>query len=416
MQDRAPDHHPIIQKLRRESTRNDGAHPSVPLEPQRTLLLLGPTRAGKSTIVNILRDSLHETPKPQLYSATREPSTTQVGGFRIIDMPGFFDQQTHGSDFTLSNKRILKMLTETIKEKGPVDIVAFVFHLSNGIKTEDIETMLLVKQQVPSAGQKMMLIVTHAEELDEEIRANMMDDFFQHPKVIKANLRAYFNDEILFLGCLRYESLKQNNEHALRIEHENVSAMRKTFIEKCIDYEPNMKNHIDPSHARYSWKWRFLTTACKVILVLVSIAVLIIGKQWWGYVCLPIESADAEMSQIAHYYFGDRNFVDPSTNGSHWIPSNTSSPPLSVSATSQQHDSREQELQFGKPSTPVLDLQTSIESNDKLGTGKDEVRTEFRQPCYERCHGYREMRSMLQIESTSSDQTYGMSCTVRIII
>ena len=223
----------ILQRLKNErDQQSPDVYPPVPEEPQRTLLLLGPSRAGKSTIVQVLRDSLYQTPKPELYSATREPQAGVIGGLRIIDMPGFYDRQAQFGRPTLTNRLVLSMLRRQIKQNGLIDLFGFVFHLANGINSEDIEAMLLVKQNLPPSV-RMLLIVTHAEETDIASRKILIDGFFQHPRVIENNLRQCFDEQILFLGSLRYESLQRNDYDALSMEHQNVLAMRKDFLGKC---------------------------------------------------------------------------------------------------------------------------------------------------------------------------------------
>jgi hypothetical protein len=87
-----------------------------------------------------------------------------------------------------------------------------------------------------------MLVVTHAEELNSGEKDRLVEEFFQHPDVKQNNLRNFFEQEILFVGCLRYESCNQMDYIALRNEHQNVLEMRKKFIEKCFEEVPSLNN------------------------------------------------------------------------------------------------------------------------------------------------------------------------------
>ncbi|CAF1205329.1 unnamed protein product [Adineta ricciae] len=109
-----------------EPTRQFIGVPST--QTTRTLLLLGPSRAGKSTICQVLRDSRYQPPEPKLYSATREPEHHSVGNLRIIDMPGFCDNQP--------------------------------------------------QSKFPQLTKKMILVITHAEEINEGQRHQLVDDLF----------------------------------------------------------------------------------------------------------------------------------------------------------------------------------------------------------------------------------------------
>ena len=228
----------ILEKLKRQRDANSKLYISVPDSPLRTLLLLGPSRAGKSTISETLQDSLHEPNEPTLYSCTRHPDPKQINGLRIIDMPGFNDIQTRNRTTSLSNKSIVKMLQTQLREKSPVHYVAFVFSLADGIKQEDINAMIFVQSTFPELTGRMMLVVTHAEELNHDEKDELIDEFFQHPQVKQHHLRHFFQQGILFLGCLRYESYHRMDYTALYNEHQNVLEMRKKFIEKCFSEIP----------------------------------------------------------------------------------------------------------------------------------------------------------------------------------
>jgi len=232
----------ILSKLRDDRDRNLNLHPTPPKQPARTLLLLGPSRAGKSTIAKVLADSLYQPPKRELYAVTRQPEPQQIGGLRIIDMPGFCDLQTQKRNL-LKNTTILDMLGEQIRRNDPIHLFAFVFSLSDGINQWDINTMLLVQSKMPHLSEKMMLVVTHAEEMDEDMKDRLIKDFFNHPEVRKNDLRSFFKQGVFFVGSLRYESLQQNNYEALVIEHQSVLEMRKKLIDKCfkVDHSHNKR-------------------------------------------------------------------------------------------------------------------------------------------------------------------------------
>jgi GTPase SAR1 family protein len=223
-----------LRESRQQCDENSDLCIKVPTDSARTLLLMGPTRAGKSTICQVLRDSRYEPERPTFYSATRTPESQQIGGLRIIDMPGFNDLQTQTRN-SLSNNLILKMLREELDDKGPVHLFAFIFSLYGGIKKEDINAMLFVQSELPDLAGRTILVVTHAEELDDQGKNRLVKEFFSHPDVKKNNLQNFFQEDIFFVGCLRYESLNQRDETAIAYQHQNILGMRKKFIEKCFD-------------------------------------------------------------------------------------------------------------------------------------------------------------------------------------
>jgi hypothetical protein len=113
-----------------------------------------------------------------------------------------------------------------------------------------------------------MLVLTHAEELNNDEKNRLVDEFFNHPDVERHNLRNFFQQGILFIGCLRYESLIQMDYTALVNEHENVLEMRKQFIEKCFEEVPLSNNPPFTNSNTSSRSKRYFFFAILIILVL----------------------------------------------------------------------------------------------------------------------------------------------------
>ncbi|UJR17551.1 hypothetical protein I4U23_004447 [Adineta vaga] len=229
----------IIDELKQQRDENPHVYIPVPIEPERTILLMGSTRAGKSTIVRTLANSLYQPERPTLYSATRTPEPQKINGLTIIDMPGFNDLRVKNPP--LSNNLILRMLQEQMEKYHPIDLFAFVFNYQSGITNDDINSMINVKSEFPDLAGRTILLVTHAEELDDKAKNRLIDEFYSHPKISKNHLEDFFQKEIFFLGCLRYESINRPDIVALTNEHENVLSMRKTFIQKCFRNLPPRK-------------------------------------------------------------------------------------------------------------------------------------------------------------------------------
>jgi GTP-binding protein EngB required for normal cell division len=267
----------IFQQLREERDANPDLYITVPDTPLRTLLLIGPTRAGKSTICETLQDTLRIPESPSLSSSTRNPGAREINGLRIIDTRSFNNTQLATQNSSSGKQSIVATLQEQLTQNYPVHFVAFVIDLVNGIKEEDINTMILIQSNFPDLAVRMMLVVTHAEELNREGKDQLIKEFFQQPVVRQNNLRNFFEQGILFLGCLRYESYKQRNRAALRNEHQNVLEMRKKFIEKCFtdvprtnEFQLNIKNRLSPYISRVLSKPVILFVALLIIVTCLS--------------------------------------------------------------------------------------------------------------------------------------------------
>ena len=211
----------------------------------RNIILVGRSRTGKTTIANVVEDSLYVTSEPSLYSETRKPVFHQISTydandecfyfFNFVDIPGLYDQAARASE-QLSTDAILSFINDCLKmEITNIHMFAFVFNLHGGINEKDIDTMLLFKKKYPQLSANMALVITHCEHMKEEESQQLVNEFFRYTKVANAKLRDYFTLGTLYMGSLRYESKRDANEQSLLIEYNNVSEMRIKFIDKCIE-------------------------------------------------------------------------------------------------------------------------------------------------------------------------------------
>ena len=139
-----------------ESTTQDVTY--GPCE-ERTIMLLGRTRTGKSTIAEVLRSTLYKSKRLNIYSETREATikhffTTDKNSkksylFTIIDTPGFFDLTTEKSS-RLYNRNITEQIKSCLDFNiRHVHLIGIVFNLAGGINERDIQTMIYIKQNFP---------------------------------------------------------------------------------------------------------------------------------------------------------------------------------------------------------------------------------------------------------------------------
>ncbi|CAF1295273.1 unnamed protein product [Didymodactylos carnosus] len=247
-----------------------------------TILLIGRTRSGKTTIAEVLQDTLYIPPQPDLYSRTRSIVSYNIGkNLKVLDMPGFFDQQNYNNrSQQLSNNNIQSNIDYCLK-KEKISLFAFVCSLASGVNAQDIQSMIAVKQLYPQLASRMALIITHCEELGVQHAKKQIDEFFRHKDVVKHQLKDYFRRGVLYMGCIRPESADANNKQALINEYKNVLGMRTDFIKNCIVYQHRSDNQIhENKHALHigSWLdrgWRFYILFC--LFILVFILVLLYG-------------------------------------------------------------------------------------------------------------------------------------------
>ena len=200
----------------------------------RTIILIGRTRSGKSTIANVLRDPLYIPPTISVYSKTKTMEIVNIGSFEVVDLPGFFDR-TSGANRgeQLSNDDINKLLDTYLQRATEVNLFGLVFSLTGGINAEDIESMLLVMKKYRKFSRNFALVITHCEHMNREEREKLVHDFFSNADVIKYGIEDFFKEGILCMGSCRHQSFIRNDIAAFEDQYQNVLEMRQEFIEKC---------------------------------------------------------------------------------------------------------------------------------------------------------------------------------------
>lgn len=220
----------------------------------RNIVLIGRTRTGKSTISNVIRDPFHLPPLPSLFACTRNITfnritTTHRGNayfFTIIDSPGLYDSMRNEGE-RLTNNTIKKHLDQCItKDITHIHAFAFVFSSSSGINIEDIQSMMFIQKNYPELRNFFVLIITHCEEKNEEERRSFVEEFFQHPDVIKHGLREFFGLGVYFTGSLRPQLQRLPNLLAARAQANNILEMRKKLLDFLIARRETYNIHYKP--------------------------------------------------------------------------------------------------------------------------------------------------------------------------
>ena len=210
----------------------------------KTIILMGRTRSGKSTIAKVLENPLYIPPTLNLYSKTKQIEKVRIGSFHIIDLPGFFDRTSSSNrEQHLSNETINKLLDEYLEELKQVHLFGLVFSLTSGINDEDIQSMLLVMKKYQRFSRNFALIITHCELTSQEERVRLTTQFFSNDDVTKYKIQKFFKQDVLFMGCCQHESFMEKDRQAVECQYENILEMRKEFIEKCRNCSPIDARH-----------------------------------------------------------------------------------------------------------------------------------------------------------------------------
>lgn len=218
----------------------------------RSIVLIGRSRTGKTTMTKVIEDIFYRSGDIELYSESKGVEFLKVAKdasdgtrlyFNVVDTPGFFEQTTMELTSN-SNERIKQFLDSCLDhDVTNVHLFAFVFSLTAGINAEDIATMKFVKEKYPTLGGYMALVVTHCEKLDNEKREALIQKFFQHREIKASNLDNFFRQGIFYMGCLQRDSFEKKHEDDIYDQYKNILEMRTTFIEKCVACEKVFNVH-----------------------------------------------------------------------------------------------------------------------------------------------------------------------------
>ena len=220
----------------------------------RNLVILGRTRTGKSTISSMIKDPFYIPPLPSLFACTREITfdrvTTNHNGdycfFTIIDSPGLYDKMRNEGEH-LTNETIKRYIDQCMtRDITHIHAFAFVFSSGSGINIEDIQSMIFIQKQYPELGNFFMLIITHCEEKDEDEQNKFLDEFFQHPDVIKNNLREFFGLGVFFTGTLRPQLARTPNMLSAQEQEKNVLKMRRKLLDFLVSRKETFNIHYTP--------------------------------------------------------------------------------------------------------------------------------------------------------------------------
>jgi GTP-binding protein EngB required for normal cell division len=213
----------------------------------RNIILVGRTRTGKSTLVDVLGNVFNTTTESGYYTETelsryeRFTSPTLDGKTRlfltVVDTPGFFEISPSGKhQAQINNNETVRSIIDSCISHDVTNVHVFALLIGGSeINREDIRTMIYVQQHYNYLGPHAALIVTHCEEMSEAQQQKFITKFFQVDELVRWNVqRAFFGKGVFFMGAIQHECYKNKDGCALERQYEAVAKMRIKLIEMII--------------------------------------------------------------------------------------------------------------------------------------------------------------------------------------
>jgi ABC-type branched-subunit amino acid transport system ATPase component len=202
-------------KNKKESTQSTSIYQSI----EQNILLLGPRKSGKTTLVNVLRDPHHIPPHLTVSSLTnkninKEEITLKHRKLTIVEIPGEMLDRNH--DLAKINQACLNMGV------AQFDHVCICVSFQNGIFEEDIK---LFERIITHFGKDkikpyLSLIVTRCESKDNRSRDGIKNEVYHD--VHLSRLMEWFHEGIHFTGAINPTDWEQADEEVIINESQSV--------------------------------------------------------------------------------------------------------------------------------------------------------------------------------------------------
>jgi len=206
--------------------------PSI-LVQTKTIMLIGETRSGKTTLMETLIHGVTKVDNMQIYSQTRDPKINsavidyknQKITLNILDTPGLNEklpekevdiQININGGYDLSNvrqminvkkprtdKEIIVSIIEFAKLKvSDIDLVLFVYDIHKGLSKDALDTLAKYNQAFPSLMNNCAIVFTKCEKLTNDERKQILVDFIKTPIFHQLNISSMFKKGVYFVGAI----------------------------------------------------------------------------------------------------------------------------------------------------------------------------------------------------------------------
>jgi GTP-binding protein EngB required for normal cell division len=202
----------------------------------RNILMVGRTRSGKSTAVNVIKDLCYAPKDMSIFSDTENPKfqsfalLNKADGVKLtlnmIDTPGVFEVKADEAKVR-TNEMILKVISQCSQsEITKLHSVCIFASFETGVNIEDIEAIKMFNTIF--RGANILLVITRSEDKPIKWKDSMKDQLLKHPG-LKDILK---NDQIYFMGCFDPNTSPLTDKSQIINCYKQVNLMRTTLLQR----------------------------------------------------------------------------------------------------------------------------------------------------------------------------------------
>eukprot|EP01087_Luapelamoeba_hula_P021905 TRINITY_DN773_c0_g1_i5.p1 TRINITY_DN773_c0_g1~~TRINITY_DN773_c0_g1_i5.p1 ORF type:complete len:406 (-),score=105.33 TRINITY_DN773_c0_g1_i5:72-1202(-) len=209
----------------------------------RNIILLGRSRAGKSTLLRMLKHPTHIPQSVQFFAQTQDPVlnsfTVERGGhnygINVLDTPGLFERSASNTEVrcnALIKALIVKCLEFEIRY---IHTAFFACSFEGGINSQDVQAIIELNRLFKGADKVFHLLITRSEGktlarrqlIETQVRAvPELSEFFANPDV-----------KVFFSGTLVYDDFAMLLNKSMKDKLETVMNMRTLLYDHIIASE-----------------------------------------------------------------------------------------------------------------------------------------------------------------------------------
>jgi len=212
---------------------------------ERNILFLGQSQSGKSTSINVLRNSSYYAVKPNFFTDTELPefhmfSTIAEGEaytLKFIDTPGLFEQHREYENITERiNDEIISIINDCLNfEITYLNHIFLTMKLGNIFTIQDMEALEIFAEVFQGVEDYFSILITHAQDFTAPIKADIIQGLKSQRKfsqfMNKIQNRVFFLGAVNELGLLTVEGLASELQSQVRKRMEDrVNESREEFF------------------------------------------------------------------------------------------------------------------------------------------------------------------------------------------